>query len=203
MNRFFVLEGVEGAGKGTVLQGLIGRLQADGIQPMVSREPGGTPLAEQIRDLLLTPRDEPVAPDTELLLMFASRAQHIAQFIQPCLSAGETVILDRFTDASYAYQGIARGLGGQKVEQLETLIQGELRPDRVIVLDLEPAVGLARIAQNQRETNRLDGETIEFYQRVRDGYKDRAQRHPDRYRIIDADQTPEQVLQAAWEAMWN
>lgn len=152
---------------------------------------------------MLARRDEPVAADAELLLVFAARAQHLAQRIVPALEAGQTVILDRFTDASYAYQGVARGLGAHKVEQLEQWVQGDLRPDRVLILDLDPAVGLARIEANQRETNRLDSESLEFYQRVRQGYATRCQRHPDRYRMIDANQPPAAVLDDAWEALWN
>lgn len=201
MSQFFVLEGVEGAGKGTVLAGLIERFAARGTDLVVSREPGGTPMAEEIRDVLLAKRDEVVAPDTELLLMFASRAQHLSGRVKPALAAGQTVLLDRFTDASYAYQGVGRGLGADKVEQLERWVQGDLRPDCVLILDLDPQVGLARIQANARATDRLDGETLEFYQRVRQGYRARAASAPDRYRVINADDSPERVLDAAWAAL--
>lgn len=201
MSQFFVLEGVEGAGKGTVLAGLIERFRAEGVDLVVSREPGGTPMAEEIRHVLLAARDEPVAPDTELLLMFASRAQHLDRLIRPALAAGQTLLLDRFTDASYAYQGVGRGLGAERVEQLEALVQGDLRPDCVLVLDLDPEIGLARIHHNRRATDRMDGETLDFYRRVRAGYQARVAAAPQRYRLIDASGTPDQVLDAAWSAL--
>lgn len=189
---FIVIEGGEGSGKGTLIDAL--HEHYAGTDTVFSREPGGTPMAEEIRDCLLNVRDEPVAPDTELLLMFASRAQHLARLILPALDQGKRVICDRFTDSSYAYQGVARGLGADRVEWLESFVQGELRPDLVVVLDLDPVVGQQRIAGRTGQNDRLDAEDLAFHQRVRQGFLTRAERQPEHYRIVDATQSPDRVL---------
>ena len=196
---FIVIEGGEGSGKGTLMQALQTRYADERV--VFSREPGGTPLAEAIRHCLLQPRDEPVASDTELLLMFASRAQHLAQVIEPALARGDTVICDRFTDSSYAYQGVARGLGAERVEWLEQFVQGERRPDLVVILDLEPALGQARIAGRLEPKDRLDAEDLAFHQAVRKAYLARAQQAPQRYRVIDAEQSPDAVFEQVLSAI--
>ena len=188
---FVVIEGGEGVGKGTLMEGLKRHFK----DAVFTREPGGTPMAEEIRDCNLRPRQEPVAPDTELLLMFAARAQHLAQLILPALDQGQLVISDRFTDSSYAYQGVARGLGAEKVELLEQFVQGDLRPDLVVVLDLDPFEGQSRIRDRAEGLDRLDAETLQFHQAVRQAFLSRAERSPERYCVVDAAQAPERVLE--------
>lgn len=191
---FITLEGPEGAGKTTNREFLAERLRAAGRQVLLTREPGGTPLAERIRELLLTPSDEPMASDTELLLMFAARAQHLEQVIRPALAAGKVVLCDRFTDATYAYQGGGRGLSEERIAVLETFVQGDLRPDLTLVFDLPVEVGLARAAARGR-LDRFEQEGREFFEAVRQAYLRRAARYPERYRIIDAGQPLDQVQQ--------
>lgn len=196
---FITLEGPEGAGKSTNREYLAERLRRAGLSVLLSREPGGTPLAERIRELLLAPSDEPMASDTELLLMFAARAQHLQQVIRPALAQGQVVICDRFTDATYAYQGGGRGLSEARIAQLETFVQGDLRPDLTLVFDLPVEVGLARAAARGR-LDRFEQEGRDFFEAVRQAYLQRAGRHPERYRIIDAAQ-PLAVVQQALEAL--
>jgi dTMP kinase len=191
---FITLEGPEGAGKTTNREFLAERLRAAGRQVLLTREPGGTPLAERIRELLLTPSDEPMASDTELLLMFAARAQHLEQVIRPALAAGKVVLCDRFTDATYAYQGGGRGLSEERIAVLETFVQGDLRPDLTLVFDLPVEVGLARAAARGR-LDRFEQEGREFFEAVRQAYLRRAARYPERYRVIDAGQPLDQVQQ--------
>lgn len=191
---FITLEGPEGAGKTTNREFLAERLRAAGRQVLLTREPGGTPLAERIRELLLTPSDEPMASDTELLLMFAARAQHLEQVIRPALAAGKVVLCDRFTDATYAYQGGGRGLSEERIAVLETFVQGDLRPDLTMVFDLPVEVGLARAAARGR-LDRFEQEGREFFEAVRQAYLRRAARYPERYRVIDAGQPLDQVQQ--------
>jgi dTMP kinase len=154
-----------------------------GIALVRTREPGGTALAERIRALLLDPQFEPVDPEAELLLIFAARAQHLARVIRPALARGAWVLCDRFTDATYAYQGGGRGLPTARIAALETQVQGALQPDLTIYLDLAVATGLARIETNERD--RFEREQIEFFERVRGVYLDRA-RSQQRFRVIDA-----------------
>jgi len=190
---FVTLEGPEGAGKSTNREYLAERLRACGVDVVLTREPGGTPLAERIRELLLTPADEPMAVDTELLLVFAARAQHLAQVIRPALERGAVVLCDRFTDATYAYQGGGRGLSIERIAQLEAFVQGELRPDLTLIFDLPVEVGLARAAARGR-LDRFEQEGLRFFESVRRAYLDRAKAAPSRYRIIDAGQ-PLNVVQ--------
>ncbi len=184
---FITLEGGEGAGKSTQLAYIRQRIEAAGIPLHVTREPGGTPLAEQIRTLLLDHRDEEMAPDTELLLMFAARAQHLARLVRPALARGEWVLCDRFTDATYAYQGGGRGIGFARIAVLEDWVQGELRPDLTLLLDLPVAVGMAR-AGRRGELDRFEREQRDFFERVRAAYLTRAEQAPQRFRVIDAAQ---------------
>ena len=189
---FVTLEGPEGAGKSTNREYLAERLRERGIEVQLTREPGGTPLAERIRDLLLTPSNEPMAVDTELLLMFAARAQHIAQVIRPALARGAVVLCDRFTDATYAYQGGGRGLPEARIAELERFVQGDLRPDLTLVFDLPVEVGLSRAAARGR-LDRFEQEGREFFEAVRQTYLRRASAEPQRYHVLDAAQSLAQV----------
>lgn len=189
---FITLEGPEGAGKSTNREYLAERLRERGIDVLLTREPGGTPLAERIRELLLDPSDEPMAVDTELLLVFAARAQHLQQVIRPALARGCVVLCDRFTDATYAYQGGGRGLSIERIAQLEQFVQGELRPDLTLIFDLPVEVGLARAAARGR-LDRFEQEGRGFFEAVRQAYLQRAAQSPQRYRVLDAGQTLVQV----------
>ncbi|HEY5789111.1 MAG TPA: dTMP kinase [Gammaproteobacteria bacterium] len=183
--RFITVEGGEGAGKSTNLAFVAERVAAAGHRVQVTREPGGTPLGEEIRGLLLGHRDGGMAGDSELLLMFAARAEHLAQVIRPALAAGTWVVCDRFTDATYAYQGGGRGVDLQRIARLEALVQGELRPDLTLLLDLDVADGLAR-AGRRGTADRFEAETAAFFARVRACYLERAAAEPQRFRVIDA-----------------
>jgi len=184
---FITLEGPEGAGKSTNREFIAEHLRERGIDVLLTREPGGTPLAERIRELLLAPSDEPMASDTELLLVFAARAQHLDQVIRPALARGAVVLCDRFTDATYAYQGGGRGLAMQRIEQLENFVQGELRPDLTLIFDLPVEIGLSRAAARGR-LDRFEQEGLGFFEAVRNAYLQRARQAPTRYQVIDAGQ---------------
>lgn len=194
--RFITLEGGEGAGKSTQMaflqQMLQQRLEAAGKMLHVTREPGGTELSEQIRGVLLDHRQTDMDSDTELLLVFAARAQHLAQLIRPALERGEWVLCDRFTDATYAYQGGGRGIDMTRIAVLEDWVQGSLRPDLTLLLDLPVDVGMARAGQ-RGELDRFEREKAAFFEKVRQTYRDRAAAEPERFRIIDAAQGIEQV----------
>ena len=189
---FITLEGPEGADKSTNREYLAERLRERGVEVLLTREPGGTPLAERVRELLLTPSDEPMAADTELLLVFAARAQHLAQVIRPALMRGCVVLCDRFTDATYAYQGGGRGVPEARIAVLENFVQGELRPDLTLVFDLPVEVGLARAAARGR-LDRFELEGRGFFEAVRQAYLRRAAAEPQRYRVVDAAQSLDQV----------
>lgn len=186
---FITVEGGEGVGKSTNIKVLEQQLQGRAISYVHTREPGGTPLAEKMRELLLQPdvaAAEPVYPMTELLLMFAARAQHLNEIIEPALARGDWVLCDRFTDATYAYQGGGRGLPEHWIAQLEQLVQGELRPDLTLLLDAPVAVGMER-AGKRGALDRFEQEQISFFERVRDSYLARAAAEPGRFRVIDTD----------------
>lgn len=189
---FITLEGPEGAGKSTNREYLAERLREQGIEVVLSREPGGTPLAERIRELLLAPSDEPMDSDAELLLVFAARAQHLARVIRPALARGAVVLCDRFTDATYAYQGGGRGLGEARIAELEFFVQGELRPGLTLVFDLPVEIGLSRAAARGR-LDRFEQEERGFFEAVRQTYLKRAEAAPGRYRVLDAAQSLESV----------
>lgn len=184
---FITLEGMDGAGKTTHLEWLRAKLVARGIALTVTREPGGTALGEALRKLLLDNHD-PRHPDSEALLMFAARREHIAQVIEPALAAGRYVLCDRFTDATYAYQAGGSGMAWERVAELEQWVQGALQPDLTLYFDLDPAVGRAR-ARQAREPDRFEREKQAFYERVRAAYLRRAAEHPRRIRVIDAART--------------
>ncbi|MDX1800527.1 MAG: dTMP kinase [Marinobacter sp.] len=189
---FITFEGAEGVGKSTQIRLAADYLRARGLAVVVTREPGGTPLAEAIREVLLSPRTEPVHETTELLLMFAARAQHLHSLIEPSLAAGHWVLCDRFTDATFAYQGGGRGVSMDRIGQLETLVQGDLRPDHVMLLDAPVDVGLAR-ARHRGELDRFEQEAAAFFERVRQTYLQRAAAEPARYHVIDAAQALDSV----------
>lgn len=190
--RFITVEGGEGVGKTTNLDYIRSALERAGKTVRVTREPGGTPLGERIRELLLDPAHRGMAPDCELLLVFAARAQHLAQVIVPALAAGEWVLCDRFTDATYAYQGGGRGLPRRQIEALEQLVQGDLRPDLTLLLDVPVDVGLAR-AGARSALDRFEQEEAAFFERVRAAYLARATASPHRYAVIDAGRTLPEV----------
>ncbi len=193
--KFITLEGGEGVGKSTNLAFLQARLLDAGIDVRVTREPGGTPLGEAIRGLLLN--EGPTAPSAlaEVLLVFAARAQHIQEVIEPALAAGRWVLCDRFTDATYAYQGFARGLSQSAIATLESLVQGSLQPDLTVLLDLPPSIGLKRASQ-RAELDRFEVEDEAFFNRVREGYLTRSLENPERWLVINAGQDLEGVQRA-------
>jgi len=196
---FITLEGPEGAGKSTNRDYLAARLREQGLDVVLTREPGGTPLAEKIRELLLAPSAEVMAADTELLLVFAARAQHLAEVIRPALARGAVVLCDRFTDATYAYQGGGRGLSVERIAALEQFVQADLRPDLTLVFDLPVEVGLARAAARGR-LDRFEQEGQAFFEAVRQAYLQRAHGAPQRYSLLDAAQ-PLEAVQRAIDAL--
>ncbi len=181
---FITVEGTEGVGKTTHLAAIESVLKSRGLSVVVTREPGGTPVAEAIRRLLLEPANEAIDPIAELLLMFAARAQHLATVIRPALARGDWVLCDRFTDATYAYQGAGRGLDETLIATLERAVQGDLEPDLTIYLDVPVSVAFARI--KERHLDRIEREATVFFERVRASYLGRAARHHRRFRVIDA-----------------
>jgi dTMP kinase len=186
--RFLTIEGIEGVGKTTQIARVSAILAECGIAHVVTREPGGTPLAERIRELVLKPGEEPLPAVAELLLMFAARSVHLANQIEPNLSAGRWVLCDRFTDATYAYQGAGRRMTGAGIEFLESLVQGTRRPDLTLLLDVPVDVGLQRSRRRDagRPADRFELERAEFFERVREAYLRRARAEPQRIAVIDA-----------------
>lgn len=207
MKGFFItLEGGEGVGKSTNLGYVRDRLAAAGKRVRVTREPGGTALGERLRALLLDHRGAGMDADTELLLMFAARAQHLAEVVRPALAAGEWVVCDRFTDATYAYQGGGRGVVTARIAVLEDWVQRGLRPDLTILLDAPAAVGRARVRGRGGEPDRFEREQLAFFERVRARYLELARGEPGRYRVIDAAQPLPEVqagLRAVLEEFCN
>jgi len=203
---FFTFEGIEGSGKSTQLKRVARYLQSKGHDCLVTREPGGTPIGEKIRAILLDPASHDLKPLTELLLYTADRAQHVHEVLRPALAAGKTVLCDRYFDATIVYQGYARGLDLKLIEQLHDLLLGDFRPDLTFLLDLAPSAGLARAwAQIDSGTRtgqeiRFEEEALSFHERVRAGYLAVARKEPDRFRIIDAarniDRVQEEILEA-------
>ncbi|OGO95632.1 MAG: dTMP kinase [Coxiella sp. RIFCSPHIGHO2_12_FULL_44_14] len=194
--RFVSIEGIEGAGKTTILKTLHERLQTLGIDCVLTREPGGTPVAEAIRRVLLDHYEESMSVDTELLLMFAGRAQNIAHVILPALARGQWVLSDRFTDASFAYQGGGRGISTTHIHELANWVQGSLRPDITILLDVPAAVGLARVTSRGAK-DRIETEGVAFFERVRQTYLQLAKQHWERFRVVRSDRELSAVQQEA------
>lgn len=193
-NYFISFEGIEGVGKSTAIKFFTAQLSLRQIDFVLNREPGGTEISEDIRRVLLHHHQEPMYLDTELLLMFACRAQNIAQVIKPAQSKGQWVISDRFTDASYAYQGYGRGMSLSKIAALADWVHGDLQPDITFLLDAPVQVGIERL-RNRRSKDRIESERLEFFERVRQGYLQLAAQAPQRFRIIDADQPMNEVHQ--------
>jgi len=192
--KFITVEGIEGVGKTTNIEFIHQQLQAAGRDVVLTREPGGTPLGEAVRGLLLDPEYTGMDSTCELQLMFAARAEHLAKVVWPALEKGQWVLCDRFTDATYAYQGGGRGIDTGVIARLEELVQGDFRPDLTLLLDVPVEVGLAR-AGKRGALDRFEQEKVEFFERVRSAYRDMAERHPERYRVIDAGQPLEAVQQ--------
>ena len=197
---FITIEGIEGVGKTTNIEFIKNYLIARGIQLLVTREPGGTGIAESIRHILLKKDDEPLNDDAELLLVFAARAQHLSQLISPALAKEQWVLCDRFTDATYAYQGGGRGLSVEKIAQLENTVQGDLRPDMTFILDVPVSVGMSRV-EKRGELDRFEQEQHDFFERVRQTYLTRAKAAPERYQVIDASRTLPEVQKSIEEAL--
>jgi dTMP kinase len=198
--KFISLEGGEGAGKSTLLAGLREYVEQHGIKLVQTREPGGTSLGEALRGIVLDPARSDLAAETELLLMFASRAQLVREVIEPALSAGQWVLCDRFADASYAYQGGGRGQPVERIAELERWACAGVKPDLTLLLDLPVATGRARAA-GRGDADRIEVEADTFFERVRASYRERAAGEPDRFRVIDASQSPAAVLQQATLAL--
>jgi len=197
---FIVLEGGEGVGKSTNMEFLQGRLEQAGVSVLCTREPGGTPLGERLRAILLEKQSVPISASTEALLMFAARMQHLEDVILPALERGQWVLCDRFTDASYAYQGGGRGLGGERINALEQWTHPKTQPDYVIILDAPAEIGLQRVRSRGVE-DRFEQEELDFYRRVRETYLTRADSNPERYSVIDAAQPLEQVQEQLTEVL--
>jgi len=187
--KFITLEGMDGAGKSTHIPMIVELLQARGVEVVSTREPGGTPLGEKLRALLL---HETMHPETETLLMFAARREHIANVIEPALTRGAYVLSDRFTDATYAYQCGAKGVLPSKIKQLETWAQGDLRPDATLLFDVPVEISLQRLA-GAREPDKFERENTQFFEKLRQAYLQRAAENPHIFHIIDANQTIEKV----------
>jgi len=187
--KFITLEGMDGAGKSTHIPDIIKLLEIKGVEVISTREPGGTALGEQLRTLLL---NEPMHPETETLLMFAARREHINQIIEPALAREAWVLSDRFTDATYAYQSGGRGVLAKKVIELESWVQGGLQPDLTLLFDVPVEVSVARLA-SARTPDKFERESVDFFTKIRNAYLDRALNNPNRFRIINSNQALENV----------
>jgi len=198
--KFITIEGGEGVGKTTNIAFIQGLLAEKGIETVVTREPGGTPLAEEIREVLIKNREEAVVSETELLLMFAARAQHLHRLILPAIEAGKWVISDRFTDATYAYQSGGRGVPAEKVALLENFVQGEFRPDLTLLLDAPIEVGMQR-ARDRGKLDRFEEEQQTFFEKVRANYLERSQQESGRFKIVDASKSLESVQESIQEQL--
>ncbi len=200
MGKFITLEGIEGVGKTSNLRFIKELLESSGHDCVVTREPGGTNLGEALRGLLLSHSDEDMSPDAELLMMFAARAEHLSKVILPAIAKGQTVLCDRFTEATYAYQGGGRQLDVDKISELEDWVQDDLRPDLTIVLDAPVEIGRAR-ASSRSEPDRIEKEQDEFFQRVRSSYIEQAKHYPHRICLIDASKELATVQQQVRERL--
>ena len=199
---FITLEGIEGSGKTTQIGRLVEFLEDRGSECVTTRQPGGTLIGENIRSILLDPANSALEPMTELLLYMADRSQHIYELIRPCLKAGKTVVCDRYFDATVVYQGFARGLNLELIQQLHQILFDDLKPDVTLLLDLAPRVGLQRAwqqlntGQRSEHESRFEAETVAFHEKVRAGYLELARLEPGRFRIVDAAQSQDQVFSA-------
>jgi len=198
--KFITFEGIDGAGKSTHIAGVAELVRSHGLSVVSTREPGGTPLGEKLRELLL---HEAMHLETEALLMFAARREHLVQVIEPALARGEWVVCDRFSDATYAYQGGGRGLDKRKFAELEQWVHGHLQPDLTFLFDLAPAVAGERIAAQGRELDRFEQEQADFHDRVRQAYLERAASAPERIHVINAGQTLVDIKKQVEETVIN
>jgi len=198
---FVTLEGIEGAGKSTIARALQAELEGRGWPVLLTREPGGTPVAEALRTVLLERAEERISPVAETLLMFAARAVHLENAIRPALAAGRCVICDRFTDASFAYQGAGRGVSATLIDELAREVHADLWPQRTLLLDLPVASGLTRARARASSPDRFEAEQTDFFERVRAAYLERAARDPERIRVIDASRDVEAVTADAVAAL--
>ena len=199
--RFVTFEGIDGAGKSTQIEVVAESLRARGVPLVITREPGGTPLGEKLRELLLS---EAMSSEVETLLLFAARSQHLAQVIRPALAAGQWVLCDRFTDATYAYQCGGRGLGEDKVVSLEQWVHPDLQPDLTLLFDIPPRIAAQRRAL-ARAADRFETEEVSFFDAVRREYLRRAEREPSRFRVLDGTLAPAMLSAtlSEWFATWN
>jgi len=187
--KFITFEGMDGAGKSTHIAAVVAQIQAQGHEVVSTREPGGTPLGERLRELLL---HDAMHSETETLLMFAARREHLDKVILPAMATGAYVVSDRFTDATYAYQCGAKGVAVEKISQLETWVQGDLQPDLTLLFDVPAEVSAQRLA-NAREPDKFERENLDFFNKLRASYLQRAEEHSDRFCVIDANQSLEKV----------
>lgn len=199
--RFITIEGIEGAGKSSLVAKLGEALRARGHRVCLTREPGGTPVAERLRAVVLERGDEPVSAVAETLLLFAARAVHLENLVRPALARGDWVLCDRFTDATRAYQGAGRGVAASLIEQLAGAVHPDLWPTLTLVLDLPVVQGLSRVASRARPADRIESETSAFFERVRVRYLQIAREEPARVKVIDAALGPQQVVDQAWHAL--
>ena len=190
--RFITIEGGEGAGKSTMMSRVANWLESAGYRVVRTREPGGTDLAEKLREILLDRNNISLSGRAELLLMFAARAQHLDELIRPALARGDWVLCDRFTDATWAYQGVGRGLPRDEIASLETLVHGDLQPDLTLLLDLPVELGMKRAA-SRSQADRFEQESTLFFKQVRDAYLERAEAAPERFAVIDASRNMDEV----------
>ncbi len=193
--KFISIEGIEGAGKSTQIQFIKGYLEEFNQDVVITREPGGTPVAEEIRELLLTPRKDGMGDDTELLLMFAARAEHIKQVIQPALSKGKWVVCDRFVDATFAYQGGGRGINEQRIAELSDWTLAGLKTDLTLLFDLPVELGQQRVNQRLLEKDRFEQEKTDFFEKIRQCYLIRAEHEPERIQVVDASKSIKDIQQ--------
>lgn len=199
---FITFEGGEGAGKSTAIKRIVEKLTSEGYEIVLTREPGGTPIAEEIRNVILDKKNTAMDPRTEALLYAASRRQHLVEIVIPALKEGKLVLCDRFIDSSLAYQGGARGIGIDNVYNMNLFATEGMLPDLTILFDIKPEEGLARIAANsQREVNRLDVEKLAFHNKVRDSFHELAKKFPERFVIIDASKGPDEVFEESYKAI--
>jgi len=199
---FITFEGGEGAGKSTAIKRIVEKLTSEGYEIVLTREPGGTPIAEEIRNVILDKKNTAMDPRTEALLYAASRRQHLVEKVIPALKEGKLVLCDRFLDSSLAYQGGARGIGIDTVYNMNLFATEGMLPDLTILFDIKPEEGLARIAANsQREVNRLDVEKLAFHNKVRDSFHELAKKFPERFVIVDASKGPDEVFEDAYKAI--
>jgi dTMP kinase len=199
--KFITFEGPDGSGKTTVSKAVCERLAEHGYPVRYSREPGGSKIAEQIRDIILDPKNTDMDPKCEALLYAASRRQHLTDIVIPALESGTHVICDRFVDSSAAYQGYARGIGADEVLAMNAFAIGDLMPEKTIFLDIPAETGIERIQKNHRAADRLDSEGMEFHRRVYEGYREVMKKAGERMIVIDASRDPETVIREAFEAV--